>query len=146
MRVLLQRIKKGSVIVDNQLVGVAGKGILLFVGLTHTDGEAETKFLAEKCANLRIFDDGHGKKNHLSVKDIQGDVLVVSQFTLYGDCNKGRRPGFDKAAHPDQANPLYEFFVKLLRDMGLQVETGQFQAMMEVELINEGPVTYFLEK
>lgn len=146
MRVLLQRVSQAQVKVDQKIVGKIGKGILLFVGITDSDGEKEAQFLAEKCGNLRIFDAPDGKKNHLSLIDIGGEALVVSQFTLYGDCSKGRRPGFDKAAPPEQANQLYLYFVEQLKKLGGKVETGQFQAMMEVELTNDGPVTFFLEK
>lgn len=146
MRILLQRVQEARVLVERQTVGEIGQGLLLFIGITHTDSEAEARYLAEKCVQLRIFESVEGKKNDRSVKDIAGEILVVSQFTLYGDYRKGRRPGFDKAADPEKANALYLFFVEQLRQYGLVIQTGQFQAMMEVELINDGPVTFFLEK
>lgn len=146
MRILLQRVREARVKVADQIVGQIGPGLLVFVGVTHTDREEEAQHLAEKCANLRIFDGVEGKRNDRSVKDWGGALLVVSQFTLYGDCSKGRRPGFDKAAAPEQAKALYLHFVEHLQRQGLTVQTGQFQAMMQVELINDGPVTFFLEK
>ncbi|MBF0287419.1 MAG: D-tyrosyl-tRNA(Tyr) deacylase [SAR324 cluster bacterium] len=145
MRVLLQRVRQSSVLVEEQVIGQIGRGVLLLLGISKDDNEKDAKYLAEKCVNLRIFDAPDGKKNHWSVKDIGGDILVVSQFTLYGDCRKGRRPGFDKAARPEQANALYIFFVEQLQQHELVVQTGQFQAMMQVELINDGPVTYLLD-
>lgn len=146
MRILLQRVQKAQVRVENQIVGQIGKGILLFVGITHSDTEIEAKHLAEKSMNLRIFDGADGKKNDLSVIDIKGEVLLVSQFTLYGDCSKGRRPGFDQAANPQKAQKLYHSFIEFTQQSGLNVQTGEFQAMMEVELINDGPVTFLLER
>ncbi len=145
MRVLLQRVRQSSVRVDNQVVGQIERGLLLLLGIAKSDSEKEAKYLAEKCIHLRIFDTPDGKKNHWSVKDIGAEILVVSQFTLYGDCRKGRRPGFDQAANPELANALYLYFVEQLRQHELVVQTGQFQAMMQVELINDGPVTYLLE-
>lgn len=146
MRILLQRVHEASVTINRKIAGQIQKGILLFLGVTQTDTQAEAKFLAEKCLNLRIFEDAHGKLNHLTIQDIKGEILVISQFTLYGDCRKGRRPSFDKAAPPEQAVPLYEYFISQLQTSGLKIATGQFGAMMDVHLINDGPVTYVLEK
>ncbi len=145
MRVLLQRVNRASVRVEGKRVGEIGEGILLLVGIAHSDSEAEADFLAEKCINLRIFSDAAAKMN-LSVKDVGGEILAVSQFTLYGDCRKGRRPSFTSAAAPDKANTLFNYFVEQLQKSGLNVQTGQFQAMMKVELINDGPVTLMLER
>lgn len=144
MRVLLQRVKEASVRVDQQIVGAIEQGCLLLVGLTHEDSEQEIEWMAQKIAHLRIFADEEGKMNR-SLLDIEGAVLSVSQFTLYGDCRKGRRPNFMQAARPEQAEQLYEQFNQCLRDYGLPVETGVFGAMMDVSLINDGPVTLWLE-
>jgi D-aminoacyl-tRNA deacylase len=144
MRVLLQRVKSAEVKVKDKIVGQIGPGLLLFVGVTHEDTEEIAIGLAEKAANLRIFGDSEGKMN-LSLLDVEGEALVVSQFTLYGDCRKGRRPAFVKAAPPDRANELYLKFADHVRSLGVKVETGQFQAMMQVSLINDGPVTLMLE-
>lgn len=145
MKVVLQRISKASVSVDNRVVGSAEKGILLLFGAGEGDTEAQASWLAEKCANLRIFEDCDGKMN-LSTMDIDGDALVVSQFTLYGDCSRGRRPSFSSAEKPDRASELYHFFVEELKKYLNRVETGIFQAMMEVSLVNDGPVTLILGK
>ncbi|MBT5016575.1 D-tyrosyl-tRNA(Tyr) deacylase [Candidatus Peregrinibacteria bacterium] len=144
MRVLLQRVESASVSVDDKVVGQIGPGLLLLVGVTHEDTEKQAVSLAEKAANLRIFSDEEGKMN-LSLVDVGGEALVVSQFTLYGDCRKGRRPAFVEAAPPDMANDLYVKFAEHLKSLGVKVETGQFQAMMKVSLINDGPVTLMLE-
>lgn len=146
MKVLLQRVKSAAVRVEDQTVGSIGRGCLLLVGITHDDDEAKAKFLADKCCQLRIFPNAVGKINDCSVADIGGELLVVSQFTLYGDCRKGRRPGFDQAAPPEKAEALYRQFVEFCRAHQLNVQTGIFQAMMEVELVNDGPVTFLLEK
>ena len=145
MRVLLQRVSKAEVRVDGRVTGQIGAGLLLLVGITHSDGSEQLTWMADKVVGLRIFSDAEGKLN-LSVADVGGGVLVVSQFTLYGDSAKGRRPSFIDAARPEQAMPLYEQFVTLLRDRGLTVATGEFGAMMDVELVNDGPVTLWLEK
>ena len=130
---------------DGRTLGAIGKGFCLLVGFTHTDTAAQSVWMAEKIAGLRLFSDGDGKMN-LSLDDVGGAVLVVSQFTLYGDAEKGRRPSFIDAAKPEVAIPLYERFVALLRERGLTVATGEFGAMMDVELVNDGPVTLVLEK
>ncbi|MDP2625242.1 MAG: D-aminoacyl-tRNA deacylase [Candidatus Peregrinibacteria bacterium] len=144
MRVLLQRVSRAQVSVEGGLKSKIGNGLLLFVGVTHEDTEKEAQTLAEKAANLRIFSDEEGKMN-LSLLDVEGAALVVSQFTLYGDCKKGRRPSFVQAAPPEQAEELNMKFDSYLKDLGLAVETGQFQAHMQVELVNDGPVTLMLE-
>ena len=144
MRILIQRVTKGSVSIDGELVGQTGPGLVVLVGVTHTDTEADAEYLANKCVNLRIFTDENGKMNR-SLLDLDGSVLAISQFTLYGDCVKGRRPGFDLAARPELAEGLYEKFVELLRAAGVHVETGRFGADMMVEIHNDGPVTFLLE-
>jgi len=146
MRVVLQRVSRASVTVEGEVAGQIGPGLLLLVGFTSGDSEADLIWMAEKLMGLRVFNDPEGKMN-LSLLDVDGGLLVVSQFTLYGDTRKGRRPSFVQAAHPDLAIPLYERFVKLLRERAPgPVETGEFGAMMEVELVNEGPVTVVLER
>ncbi|WP_068615852.1 D-aminoacyl-tRNA deacylase [Paenibacillus tuaregi] len=145
MRVVLQRCKMAKVTVAGETVGSIGPGLMLLVGFTHEDTEKDAAYLADKIAGLRIFEDEAGKMN-LSVQDIGGGaVLSVSQFTLYGDCRKGRRPNFMAAARPEEATLLYNRFNELLADTGLHVETGQFGADMDVELTNWGPVTIILE-
>lgn len=144
MRILIQRVTKGSVSIDGELVGQTGPGLVVLVGVTHTDTVADAEYLANKCVNLRIFTDENGKMNR-SLLDLGGSVLAISQFTLYGDCVKGRRPGFDLAARPELAEGLYEKFVELLRAAGVHVETGRFGADMLVEIHNDGPVTFLLE-
>ena len=145
MRAVIQRVSRSSVLVDGETVGSIKRGLVVLVGVTHDDGESEARFLAKKIANLRIFADDEGKFNR-SALDVNADVLVVSQFTLYGDARKGRRPSFVQAAPPDIAEPLIEKFVSYLEEEGLRVETGVFGAMMMVELHNDGPVTIILEK
>lgn len=144
MRILLQRVARADVRVGDEVKGKIGPGLLVLVGVAPSDSEAQAKALAEKVAGLRIFSDSEGKMN-LSVSDVKGAALVVSQFTLYGDCSKGRRPSFVNAAPPEQANALYLKFVDFLRALGVPVETGQFQAHMQVELLNDGPVTLMLD-
>ena len=145
MRVLLQRVSRAEVRVQGRVTGRVSRGYLLLVGLTHGDDEARLAWMAEKVAGLRLFADAEGKMN-LALADVGGAVLVVSQFTLYGDAAKGRRPSFIDAARPEVAIPLYERFITLLRAQGLVVETGEFGATMEVDLINDGPVTLWLER
>jgi D-tyrosyl-tRNA(Tyr) deacylase len=144
MRVVVQRSKAASVTVGGEVTGQISKGFVLLVGVTHADKEEDAVYLADKISNLRIFEDADGKMN-LSLVDVGGEILSVSQFTLYGDCRKGRRPNFMNAARPDQAVQLYDFFNSLLREKGIRVETGIFGAMMDVELINDGPVTLIVE-
>jgi len=144
MKAVLQRVTSARVLVDERTVGEIGKGLLILVGVAGEDHEADAKWLAEKIASLRIFPDSQGKMN-LSIKEAAGSALVVSQFTLLGDCRKGRRPSFDKAAPPEKAESLYQRFVEMLRqDEGLLVATGTFGAMMAVSLVNDGPVTLIL--
>jgi D-aminoacyl-tRNA deacylase len=144
MRIVLQRVSQANVTVNNEIIGNIEKGILILLGISTTDTEKEVKFMVEKALNLRIFDDEQGKMN-LSLLDISGELLVVSQFTLYGDARKGRRPSYIDAASPENANKLYELFVNEARKQIKRVETGKFQAMMNVELINDGPVTILLD-
>ncbi len=145
MRVLLQRVSRAEVRVDQRVTGRIGAGFCLLVGFTHTDTLAQSTWMADKVAGLRLFTDAEGKMN-LGLAEVGGAVLVVSQFTLYGDAEKGRRPSFVDAARPEVAIPLYEGFVRLLRERGLSVETGEFGAMMAVDLVNDGPVTLWLER
>jgi D-tyrosyl-tRNA(Tyr) deacylase len=145
MRVLLQRVSRAEVRVAGKSVGAIERGYALLVGFTHTDTDAQCVWMADKVAGLRLFADAEGKMN-LGLDDVNGAVLVVSQFTLYGDAAKGRRPSFVDAARPEVAIPLYERFVALLWERGLPVATGEFGAMMEVDLVNDGPVTLWLEK
>ena len=145
MRAVVQRVNQASVTVDNQVVGHIGRGLLVLLGIKTNDTEAEAKWMAQKIARLRIFADDEGKFN-LSLRDVEGSVLVVSQFTLYGDARKGRRPSFSDAAPPDLAEPLVNRFIELLRAEELPVETGVFGALMQVEIHNDGPVTLILEK
>ncbi len=144
MRAVIQRVSRAKVSVESEIVGEIGRGILVLLGVADGDLETDAVYLLEKTINLRIFEDA-GDKMNLSLLDINGDLLVVSQFTLYGDVRKGRRPSFIKAAAPDKANRLYEFFVGEARKQIFKVETGKFQAMMDVELVNDGPVTILLD-
>lgn len=145
MKALIQRVKRASVTVDGVKISEISKGILVFLGVEKDDEKENAEKLADKIYKLRIFEDENDKMN-LSVADVEGELLVVSQFTLCGDCKKGTRPSFDKAAAPDKAVKLYEYFVEYLSDKNIPVKTGKFRAMMDVELINDGPVTFFIEK
>ena len=144
MRIVLQRVSRAKVSVDGKIVGEIGKGILVLLGVSTEDSEKDAQYLVDKIINLRIFEDADDKMN-LSLLDVKGELLVVSQFTLYGDVRKGRRPSFINAAPPETANKLYEFFVTESRKQIEKVETGQFQAMMDVELVNDGPVTILID-
>lgn len=145
MRILIQRVSQASVTVDGQTISKIGKGLLILLGIGHNDGEAEATFLSEKAANLRIFEDEAGKTN-LSVLDVKGEAIVVSQFTLYANTSKGRRPSFIEAALPEVAEPLVKKFAELLQNHGVPTQTGKFGANMLVEIHNDGPVTVWLEK
>lgn len=145
MRAVVQRVSEASVAVDGQIVGRIARGLLILLGVRNSDGDAEAQWVAEKCVNLRIFEDEHGKLN-LSALDIGGDVLVVSQFTLYGDTRRGRRPSFTEAAPPAVSEPLYRTFVSNIARLGLKAETGVFGALMQVTLTNDGPVTVIVER
>jgi D-tyrosyl-tRNA(Tyr) deacylase len=144
MKAVIQRVRRAQVDVAGETSGRIGRGILVLLGVEKGDNERDADWLAEKIVNLRIFEDDAGKMN-LALKEVGGELLVVSQFTLAGNCAKGRRPSFDDAAPPDHANRLYEYFVARGRGMDVRVATGVFQAMMEVELINDGPVTFILD-
>jgi D-tyrosyl-tRNA(Tyr) deacylase len=144
MKVVLQRVRRARVEVDGKPVAEIGKGFLILVGVRSGDSEKDAEYLAEKCFGLRAFEDEQGKMN-LGLSEVGGSVLAVSQFTLYGDCRKGRRPSFTDAAPPEEGKRLYEHFVSRLRDLGAQVQTGQFGARMQVELVNDGPVTFVLD-
>jgi D-tyrosyl-tRNA(Tyr) deacylase len=144
MRAVIQRVSRAKVTVDGEITGSIDRGLLVLLGVSNEDAEAAADYLVEKTIGLRIFEDDAGKMN-LSVADVGGAVLIVSQFTLYGDVRRGKRPSFDRAARPDQANRLYEYFVEKVRAAGLRCETGKFQAMMQVELVNDGPVTILLD-
>jgi D-aminoacyl-tRNA deacylase len=145
MRALVQRVSQARVVVAGELISQIGKGLLILLGIGHGDSEAQAAFLAEKIANLRIFEDQDGKMN-LSVQEVGGEAIVVSQFTLYGDARKGRRPSFTDAALPEAAEPLVERFIELLRAQGVPTQGGKFGAHMEVEIHNDGPVTIWLER
>ncbi|MBA4538700.1 D-tyrosyl-tRNA(Tyr) deacylase [Bacillus aquiflavi] len=144
MRVVVQRSKNASVAVEGKIVGQIQKGFVVLVGVTHEDTEEDAFYLAEKIVHLRIFEDENGRMNR-SLLEIGGEVLSVSQFTLYGDCRKGRRPNFMEAAKPDHALKLYNHFNHLIQEKGIKVETGKFAAMMDVQLINDGPVTLVID-
>jgi D-aminoacyl-tRNA deacylase len=144
MRAVVQRVGRASVKVDGDITGQITEGLLVLLGVAHADGEADADYLAEKIAGLRIFEDDAGKMSR-SIVDIGGAMLAVSQFTLLGDVRKGKRPSFDEAARPERARELYECFVGRVRTLGLRCETGRFQEMMEVELVNQGPVTILLD-
>jgi len=144
MKLVIQRVKEAQVIVEGKGIGKINQGLLVFLGIAKTDSVDEVDYFTEKITGLRIFEDKEGKMN-LSALDVNGEFLVVSQFTLLGDCEKGRRPSFDEAAEPQKAEELYNLFVARLRGRKLKVETGQFRAMMDVSLVNDGPVTFILE-
>jgi D-tyrosyl-tRNA(Tyr) deacylase len=147
MRVIIQRVKSSQVTINGEIVGKIGRGLNLLVGIADTDTDAELDWMARKCLELRLFpDEQGGDRWQKSVQEIGGELLVVSQFTLYGDCRKGRRPSFDRSAVPSLAQDLYEQFVTKLRTSGLTVETGEFGAMMQVAIENDGPVTLLLER
>lgn len=145
MRIVLQRVSRASVAVGGKVIGAINGGFCLLVGFTHTDTSAQVEWMAEKVAGLRLFSDADGKMN-LGLEETGGALLVISQFTLYGDAQKGRRPSFIDAARPEIAIPLYERFIARLKDRGLRVETGEFGAMMDVEIHNDGPVTLLLDR
>ena len=144
MRAVVQRVSRASVKVNGRLTANIGEGLLVLLGVAQDDTDADARYLAEKVAGLRIFEDAEGKMNR-SVIDVGGEVLAVSQFTLLGDVRKGKRPSFEAAARPERARELYEYFVARVVDLGLRCETGRFQEMMEVDLINQGPVTILLD-
>ncbi|MCK4258518.1 MAG: D-tyrosyl-tRNA(Tyr) deacylase [Halanaerobiales bacterium] len=144
MRAVLQRVLSGSVTVDREIVGQIGPGLVILLGIGQEDGQADIKYLAEKIVNLRIFEDDEGKMN-LSALGLGMELLVISQFTLYGDCRKGRRPSFSEGASPKDAEVLYNEFLGEINKYGLRVETGKFQAMMDVEMVNTGPVTMLID-
>lgn len=144
MRAVIQKVKHSSVTIDGDVVGKIGKGFMILLGVTHEDGDKEVKWLAKKIKDLRIFEDENGKMN-LSLEDVKGEVLIISQFTLYGDCIKGRRPGFTQAARPELANKLYEDFINEFSSFGIHTEHGIFGADMKVELLNDGPVTMIID-
>jgi D-aminoacyl-tRNA deacylase len=144
MRAVIQRVGRARVTVGNDLTGEIGCGLLVLLGVSKDDTEADADYLADKVIGLRIFEDADGKMNQ-ALRDVEGSVLVVSQFTLYGDVRRGKRPSFDAAAPPEKARRLYEYFVERVRAAGLRCETGRFQEMMQVELVNDGPVTILLD-
>lgn len=145
MKALIQRVKSASVTIDGLLYSKIGQGLLVFLGVEKGDDKLNAEKLADKLSKLRIFEDENEKMNH-SILDIEGEMLIVSQFTLCGDCKKGTRPSFDKSAPPQIANELYEYFISQLKSFNIPVQTGKFGAMMDVELINDGPVTFMVEK
>ena len=144
MKAVVQRVKKSQVKVENTIVSNIGNGLLVLLGVQEDDTQKDADFLVEKIINLRIFEDDNGKMN-ISLKDVKGELLVVSQFTLLGDCRKGRRPSFIKAAPPEKAKELYEYFIDQALELGIVTKSGVFQAMMDVSLINQGPVTLLLD-
>lgn len=145
MKALIQRVKSASVSINQELYSKIGKGILVFLGVEKDDTEVQADWLVNKISKLRIFEDENEKMN-LSVEDINGEILIVSQFTLAGDCKKGTRPSFDNAKNPEDANKLYEYFTNKMKETGLSIKTGVFRAMMDIELINDGPVTFLIGK
>lgn len=144
MRAVVQRVTSATVTVEGRVVGAIEAGVLVYVGITHDDAEEDTTYIANKIAGLRLFDDGEGRLSH-SVRDVGGEVLLVSQFTLYGDCRRGRRPSFDKAAAPSAAKALYEGLADAVRGLGVAVRLGEFQAHMVVASTNDGPVTLLID-
>lgn len=144
MKSVIQRVSQASVTIDNVVVGEIQKGFMILLGITHTDTEKDVKWMVDKIAGLRVFEDENGKMN-LSLEDVGGELLIVSQFTLYGDARKGRRPSFIDAARPEKAIPLYEKFVEMAKEKGVKVATGEFGADMKVSLINDGPVTLIVD-
>ena len=144
MKAVIQRVSKASVKVEKTIVGNIKTGLVVLLGIGHNDTEKDADYLAEKIINLRIFEDDNGKMNK-SLMDVKGDLLVISQFTLMGDCRKGRRPSFVKAAPPEMANKLYQYFINQTKTKGVKTETGKFQALMDVSLVNNGPVTISLD-
>lgn len=144
MRAVIQRVSEASVKVDGNVIGAIDIGYLVLLGVEEGDTEKEAQYMADKISGIRLFEDEEGKMN-LALSEVGGSILAVSQFTLMGDARKGRRPSYSTAARPEEANKLYEYFVKLLRDLGFKVETGQFQADMKVSLVNDGPVTILLD-
>ena len=146
MRVIIQRVKSSAVAIEEETIGKIGRGLNLLVGIAASDTEAELDWMVRKCLDLRLFPDEANKPWSKSIVEIQGEILVVSQFTLYGDCRKGRRPSFSNSAAPDAARSLYDLFVNKLQQSGLTIATGKFGAMMSVEITNDGPVTMILER
>jgi len=144
MKAVIQLVSQASVTVDQQIVGAIGQGMLVLLGVGQTDTEREANYLAAKISGLRIFPDQNGQMNK-SLQDVDGEMLVVSQFTLYGDCRKGRRPSYNQAARPELAKQLYQYFIQRITALGITVACGKFQAMMEVSLVNQGPVTIILD-
>ena len=144
MRVVIQRVSSARVRVEGKILGEIGKGFLVLLGVGKEDTEKDADWLAEKIVGLRVFEDEQGKFN-FSLKEVGGEILIVSQFTLYGDCRKGRRPSFDHSAPPELAEKLYNYFVEKVKEKGIKVATGKFQALMEVELVNQGPVTLIID-
>jgi len=144
MRAVVQRVKEASVKVNQETIGQIGQGLLVYLGVTHEDDQLDLKYMSDKIPNLRIFEDENEKMNR-SLLDVEGELLIISQFTLYGDARKGRRPSFVKAARPNVATPLYEALIEELRGQGIRVETGEFGADMKVTSINDGPVTLLLD-
>ena len=144
MRAVVQRVTEASVTVDHEVIGRIGKGLVILLGVSKTDTEAAADYLVEKMLGLRIFEDNEGKMN-LSVREAGGALLVVSQFTLFGDVRRGKRPSFDDAARPEQAKALYEYVVEKIRQQGIECFTGKFQAMMQLSLVNDGPVTILID-
>lgn len=145
MRILIQRVLEAEVIIDQNVYAKIGKGLLIFIGIRQTDSEKEAQWLANKCTSLRLFED-HEKKMNLSINQVNGEILIVSQFTLYGSCLKGRRPEFTESAKGEKAKGLYEIFIKEIKKLYPKVETGVFAADMKIKLLNDGPVTFMIEK